>query len=58
MKRLKIACENTKKLLIISEEANICVNGIIENVDIIEIIERKEFEMKCQLLFDKLFFPI
>ena len=58
MKRLKVACENTKKLLSISEEANICVNGIIENVDIIQIIKRNEFETKCQPLFDKLFSPI
>ena len=58
MKRLKVACENTKKLLSISEEANICVNGIIENVDIIQIIGRNEFEKKCQPLFDKLFSPI
>ncbi len=34
MKRLKVACENAKKLLSISEEANILINEIIRNVDL------------------------
>ena len=58
MKRLKIACENAKKLLSISEEANILINEIIRNVDLIEIIRRKEFEMACQPIFNKLYEPI
>ena len=58
MKRLKVACENTKKLLSISEEANIRLHEIIEKVDIIEIINRKEFETQCQPLFNKLNEPI
>ena len=58
MKRLKVACENAKKLLSISEEANILINEIIRNVDLIEIIRRKEFEMACQPIFNKLYEPI
>ena len=55
MKKLKDVCENTKKLLSISEEANIKINDIIENFDLIQIITRKEFEIECQPLFDKLY---
>ena len=58
MKALKVACENAKKILSISDQANIHINEIIKGVDIIEIIKRKEFEEKCQPLFDKLIEPI
>ena len=58
MKKLKDVCENTKKLLSISEEANIKINDIIENFDLIQIITRKEFEIECQPLFDELYEPI
>ena len=58
MKRLKVSCENTKKLLSISEEANIQINEIIKNFDIIQKIRRKEFEIECQPLFEKLNEPI
>ena len=58
MKRLKVACENTKKILSVSEEANIWINEIIKNVSIIDIIRRIEFEIECKPLFDKLIDPI
>ena len=58
MKRLKVACENAKKILSISEKANICIHEIIKDIDIIEIINRNEFEQKCQSLFGRLIEPI
>ena len=58
MKRLKVACENTKKILSVSEEANIWINEIIKDVSIIDIIRRIEFEIECKPLFGKLIDPI
>ena len=58
LKKLKVACENTKKILSISEKANICINDVMKDLDIIEIIYRNEFESECQPLFDKLIPPI
>ena len=58
MKKLKVACENTKKLLSISNSAHLHINNIIENFDIIQIIDRTEFEIGCIPLFDKLTIPI
>ena len=57
-KKLKVACENSKILLSISEEATIKMYDIIENFDLIIQISRKEFEYECQHLFDKLYEPI
>ena len=58
MKALKVTCENAKKILSISDQANIRINEIIKGVDIFEIIKRSEFEQKCQPLFDRLIEPI
>ena len=58
MKRLKVFCENTKKLLSVSEKADIRINEIIKKCDIIQTIHRKDFEIECQPLFDKLYEPI
>ena len=58
MKRLKVSCENYKKILSVSESVNIFINNIIENVDIIDIINREDFLNACQPLFDRLIEPI
>ena len=58
LKKLKVACENTKKILSISEKANICINDVMKDLDIIEIIYRNDFESECQPLFNKLIPPI
>ncbi len=58
LKKLKVACENTKKILSISDKANICINDVMKDLDIIEIIYRNEFESECQPLFNKLIPPI
>ena len=58
MKTLKVTCENAKKILSISDQANIRINEIIKGVDIFEIIKRSEFEQKCQPLFNRLIEPI
>ena len=50
--------ENTKKILSVSEEANIWINEIIKDVSIIDIIRRIEFEIECKPLFRKLIDPI
>ncbi len=58
MKKLKVYCEYIKKLLSISELANLRIHDIIEKVNINERIFRREFEKECQPLFDKLYPPI
>jgi len=61
MKRLKVACENAKKLLSISDVAHIRIYEVIKgqkNLNILDIIRRNEFEIECQPLFDRLFDPI
>ena len=58
MKRLKVACENTKKNLSNSNEVHLRINEIIQNADISVIITREDFERECKPLFDKLIEPM
>ena len=58
MRKLKISCENAKKLLSLVDIAHIRIYNIVENVDIFLKIERSEFEEGCKPLFDKLKKPI
>ena len=58
MKRLKVACENTKKNLSSSNEVNLRINNIIDKVDLSLIITRDDFERECKPLFDKLIKPM
>ena len=53
IKKLKIACENIKKTLSISEECFLRINNFYKNQDFTEKITRKEFEEKCANLFNK-----
>ena len=53
IKKLKIACENAKKRLSISEEYLLRINNFYKNQDFTEKITRKEFEEKCAYLFNK-----
>ena len=54
IKKLKVSCENIKKILSSSEETTIRINNFYNNIDINEKITRKEFEDKCEHLFNKL----
>ena len=53
-KKLKIACENIKKILSTSEQTILRINNFYNNQDISEKITRKEFEDICNNLFMRL----
>lgn len=54
MKRLKVACENIKKILSLSEETTLRINDIYNGQDLNEKITREDFEKKCSHLFRKI----
>ena len=58
IKRLKIACENVKKVLSYNEQATICINHFYNNKDIDRIVTRKDFETLCDDLFKKIMKPL
>ena len=58
MKRLKMACENAKKILSIREKTQIEINGLKYNEDLSLEITRDLFEEICGKLFDKCINPI
>ena len=58
MKRLKISCENAKKLLSIKESTQIELNDLKDNEDLSLEITRDLFEEICGFLFDKCISPI
>ena len=58
IKRLKIACENIKKVLSTNKETRICVINFYKNNDILEDITRNQFEYFCSDLFEKLKKPL
>ena len=58
MKRLKMACENTKKILSYKEVTQIELNCLKDNEDLSLEITRELFESICGHLFDKCITPI
>ena len=58
MKRLKMACENAKKILSNKEKTQIEINGLKYNEDLSLEITRDLFEEICGSLFDKCISPI
>ena len=54
MKRLKVACENIKKILSSSESTTLRINNFFKDQDLNEPITREEFENICQNLFNRL----
>ena len=54
LRRLKVACENIKKILSSSEGTILRINNFYNNQDLVEPITRKEFEDICKDLFVKL----
>ena len=58
MKRLKIACEKSKRLLSISEEIPIYVDNFYNDETLYIVVTRAKFEDLCKDLFEKLTKPI
>jgi len=58
MKRLKVACENAKKNLSLSNTTNLRMNNLLDNVDINVVITKKAFESECKPLFERLKIPL
>ena len=58
IKRLRIASENIKKILSNSLQATLSMTNFYNGYDILEFIERKQFEKICQDLFERLKIPI
>ena len=64
MKKLKVACENIKKILSFATETTLRINNLYKDkdknieIDVCEKITRREFEEACQPLFDRLQIPI
>ena len=54
IKRLKVSCENIKKILSNAESAILRINNFFMNEDISEKITREEFEKECEPLFQRL----
>ena len=64
MKRLKVACENTKKILSLATETTLRINNLYKDenknidIDINMRITRKEFVEVCKPLFNRLEIPL
>ena len=58
MKKLKVACENVKKILSTSDETVLRITNFYNNIDVVEKITKKDFEDICQPLFGRLKIPI
>ena len=58
MKRLKMSCENAKKILSSKEVTQIEINCLKDNEDLSIEITRDLFEIICGHLFDKCISPI
>ena len=58
MKRLKIACENAKKILSDSDQTILRLSNFYNNIDIDEKITKKDFEDICDPLFKRLEEPL
>ena len=57
-KKLKVACENTKKILSIANNTTLRISNFAKDLDINIEIKREEFEQICQHLFKKLEEPM
>ena len=58
IKRLKIACENIKKVLSNKTATQLCISNFYDKKDMNEKIDRKIFENLCDDLFKKLIDPL
>ena len=58
MKRLKLACENIKKILSTTDKTILRLTNFYNNIDIDMTITKEDFEKICDKLFQKLETPI
>ena len=58
IKRLKLSCENIKRVLSIEKDTTLCINNFYDNKDIVQNIDRNTFEKICDDLFKKIEAPI
>ena len=58
IKRLKLSCENIKRVLSTEKETTLCISNFYENKDIALNIDRITFEEICKDLFAKIEEPI
>ena len=58
IKKLKIACENIKRVLSSNEETTLFISNFYNKNDIMEKITRVNFEKLCEDLFERLKIPI
>ena len=58
IKKLKISCENIKRVLSSSPETTLYISNFYHGNDILETITRKDFEVLCDDLFQRLKTPI
>jgi len=58
IKRLKLSCENIKRVLSIEKDTTLCINNFYDNKDIVQNIDRSTFEEICEDLFKKIEEPI
>ena len=58
MKRLKISCENIKKVLSFNDVTTLCINSFYNNKDIVQKISQRDFENLCDELFVRLKKPL
>jgi L1 cell adhesion molecule like protein len=58
IKRLKVACENIKKILSKSDKTTLRINNILDKVDINVDISKTEFENICKPLIQRLEIPL
>ena len=58
IKNLKISCESVKRTLSSSKSTTLSINNFYNNKELIETIEREEFENLCEDLFKRLEGPL
>ena len=55
IKRLKIACENIKKILSYNDdEITLCLNHFYKDKDILKKLTRQHLELLCNCLFERI----
>ena len=58
IKKLKISCEKIKRVLSIDNETTLLIKDFYKNNDILEIINRSDFERMSSDIFDRLKIPL
>ena len=58
MKKLKISCENIKRVLSSSDETTLSIKNFYKDSDILEVVTKIDFENQCADLFERLRIPL